>query len=138
MRNRTPLREPLPARRRVETIKFDHIHPDTHHKTPHLASFGYYHDGRLGEIFIDSKKQANDVANLGRDAAVILSIALQYGVPVDVMQAAVGRTEEGLPHTVIGTALDLLLGQKPIESIEPSMTPELFDRLFTPIKPKED
>ncbi len=85
--------------------------------SPHFATVGYYDDGTVGEIFLDSKKMATDVANLARDCALILSIALQYSVPIEEMRASVGRTEDGLPHTVIGSALDLLAGEQPIDPI---------------------
>lgn len=108
-------RRKLPNRRRNQVVRFDHLHPDTRMPSPHFATIGYYDDGQVGEIFLDAKKMATDVANLARDCALILSIALQYGVPIEEMRASVGRTEDGLPHTVIGSALDLLAGEPPID-----------------------
>lgn len=105
-------RSKLPPRRPCETVKFDHIHPDTRMHVSHFATISYYDDGRPAEIFIDAGKTATDVANLARDAALILSIALQYGVRVEEMRSAVGRNEQGMPHTVIGTALDIFAGKE--------------------------
>lgn len=106
------MREKLPERRRSETLKFQHMNPDTGYPLhDFLATVGYYADGRPGEIFLDWKDSSAFLANLARDAALILSIAIQYGAPISVLQEAVSRTENGLPHTVIGTALDLLAGE---------------------------
>lgn len=112
------MRRKLPARRRSQVIKFDHVHPDTGMPSPHFATIGYYDDGAIGEVFLDAGKMATDVANLARDAALILSIAMQYGVPLAEMHASVGRAENGRPHTVIGTALDILTAEPPMEATE--------------------
>lgn len=69
---------------------------------------GRYEDGRLAEVFIDCSKVASESAHDARDAAVCLSIALQHGVPVDAIRAAVTREEDGSPSGIIGYVLDLL------------------------------
>lgn len=103
------MRENLPTRRRSETVRLEHLNPDTGFPLHHYhATIGYYDDGRPGEIFLDWKDMSAPLANLARDAALVLSIAIQYGAPIEVLRKSVGRTESGLPHTVIGTALDLL------------------------------
>lgn len=43
-----------------------------------------------------------------RDAAILASIALQYGVPLDVLRKALLRDQRGNASTPIGTALDLI------------------------------
>ena len=40
----------------------------------------FLHDGALGEVFINSRKTGGDVEAIARDAAVLLSLALQHGV----------------------------------------------------------
>lgn len=101
-------RRKLPARRHSDVVNFYHVHANGN-KTPHVATLGFYEDGTIGEIFIDAHKQATGVAEQARDAAVLLSIALQYGVPMKEMHSAVGRDEDGRPHTIIGSALDVLV-----------------------------
>ena len=103
----SPERNKLPARRANEVIEFQHILANGNSQE-YFASIGRNLDGKIAEIFIDMGRQSNEVANLARDAALILSIALQYGVPIEEMRASVGRSENGNPHSVIGTAIDLI------------------------------
>ena len=44
---------------------------------------GEYHDGRLGEIFIDMHKEGAAFRSLMNNFAIAISIGLQYGVPLD-------------------------------------------------------
>ncbi len=101
------MREKLPVRRLAHVVDFTH-QMSRGSAQPMTATIGYFDDGRVAEIFIDPPKLSNDAANLARDIAVLISIALQHGVPVEEMRAAVGRTEEGEPHSIAGSALDLL------------------------------
>lgn len=103
-------RRKMPPRRRSDTIEFFHKHANGN-KSLHVATLGYYKDGTVGEVFIDAHKQATGLAEQARDAAVLLSIALQYGVPMREIHAAIGRDEDGRPHTIIGSALDVLVGE---------------------------
>lgn len=103
-------RKKLPARRKSEVIELSHVLSNGNSQQ-YFASVGRYADGSIGEIFLDMGRQSNEVANLARDAALILSIALQYGVPIEEMRASAGRSESGNPHSVIGTALDLLASE---------------------------
>jgi hypothetical protein len=84
-----------------------------------ILRVGRYEDGRIGEVFIDytdPRMMRNERAkNFGHDIATIISIALQYGAPLDVLRNAVGRGELPwlgkmieYPHTPIGTVLDAL------------------------------
>jgi ribonucleoside-diphosphate reductase alpha chain len=43
-----------------------------------------------------------------KDSAIVASIALQYGVPLEVLRKALLHDEQGGPSTPIGAALDLL------------------------------
>ncbi len=78
--------------------------------------------GQPRELFLDAAKEGSQVAALLSDAATIISIALQYGVPPAALVKSVGRLP-GLPVTpaeldhsasgrqpasAIGAALDLL------------------------------
>ncbi|WP_439817984.1 vitamin B12-dependent ribonucleotide reductase [Zavarzinia sp. CC-PAN008] len=44
---------------------------------------GEYHDGRLGEIFIDTHKEGAAFRSLMNNFAIAISLALQYGVPLE-------------------------------------------------------
>ena len=45
------------------------------------VTIGFYADGTVGEVFIDGGKTGQDMQSIARDAAVLLSLALQHGVP---------------------------------------------------------
>jgi hypothetical protein len=102
-----PEREVLPQRRRSETFGFEHVHQDGS-KTPFTATVGYYEDGRPGEIFLSARKVTSAVDIMVRDSAILLSFALQYGVPARKLREAMLRGEDGRPHGVMGTLLDRL------------------------------
>lgn len=115
-------RQRLPDRRHSEGHEVVHVWAKgqaTEMHEPMMIRVGRYEDGRIGEVFIDHtdpKMFKNERAkNLGHDIATVLSIALQYGAPVEVLREAVGRGElvwlgelVSYPHTPIGTVLDHL------------------------------
>lgn len=43
--------------------------------------FGFYEDGRLGEVFIDAAKHGSELRSMINSWAILFSIALQHGVP---------------------------------------------------------
>ena len=65
-----------------------------------------YLDGRLAEIFISNAKVGSHSDAAAKDAAVVCSIALQHGVPVDVIRHALLRDPRGVPSSPLGAALD--------------------------------
>ena len=75
---------------------------------------GRYDDGRAAEVFVSFVGQfsTSDAAAAARDAAVLVSIALQHGVPVEVMRAAVTRLDGGEPASITGWLLDALCEEK--------------------------
>lgn len=101
------MREKLDFRREADVVDFEHRLPGGSAQ-PMTATIGHFPDGRVSEIFIDPPKLSNDAANLARDVAMLISIALQHGVPVEEMRDAVGRAEDGTPHSIAGSALDLI------------------------------
>jgi hypothetical protein len=97
-------RERLPNRRQCESFEFSHAG-----MTFTLAT-GFYADGRLAEIFLSSNKPGSPIEAIARDAAVTVSIALQFGAPIETIRAALTKDHDGGPATAIGTALDALCG----------------------------
>ena len=73
-----------------------------------IVTTGYHADGRVGEVFITSSKVGSNTEAIARDAAVVLSIAIQFGVPLTTLRGAVTREQDGSPSTVIGAVLDQL------------------------------
>src|SRR5262249_53423136 len=68
----------LPDRRPAETFDVKHNGERYH------VSIGRFPDGAIAELFIVGSKSGSDLAAVIHDAAVALSIAAQYGVPLDV------------------------------------------------------
>jgi hypothetical protein len=69
----TARREQLPNRRRCESLEFRHAGLDF------TLAAGFYPDGRIAEIFLSSHKPGSPIEAIARDAAVTVSIALQFG-----------------------------------------------------------
>ena len=72
-------RERLPDTRRSLTHKFE----VAQHKG--YITVGFYDDGRPGEVFIKISKHGSTISGLLDTIAVLTSLALQYGVPVEAL-----------------------------------------------------
>jgi hypothetical protein len=62
----------------------------------------------LAEIFINNSKAGSDSDSAAKDSAVVCSLALQYGVPVDVIRKALLRDSRGRASSPVGVALDII------------------------------
>jgi ribonucleoside-diphosphate reductase alpha chain len=77
--NQKPVRHKLPAERQSLTHKFrvgDH---------KGYLTVGFYEDERPGEIFVTMAKEGSTVRGLMDTVATLVSICLQYGVPLEDM-----------------------------------------------------
>jgi hypothetical protein len=63
-------------------------------------------DGRLAEVFLQSHKTHSMAGINAQDAAVVCSLALQHGVPLDVIRRAFDV--KGRASGPLATALDML------------------------------
>jgi ribonucleoside-diphosphate reductase alpha chain len=95
-------RKRLPNRRLHVVLDFEH------RGFRYTAGLGRFSDGRLAEIFLDSAKRGSDLMAAARDAAVVASIALQHGAPVETIRHAITRNGDGSASGVLGALLDLL------------------------------
>jgi hypothetical protein len=68
---------------------------------------GYFPDGRIGEIFLNSDRANSRLDFLTSDAAILASLALQYGAPLEIRHA-LKRDKRGEPASPHGAALDLI------------------------------
>jgi len=95
-------RTTLPSRRACTTFEFESG------GARYTASVAHFEDGGVAEVFLNNGK-INSAADVNaRDAAIVCSIALQYGVPVDVIRSALTRNPDGQSSGPLGTALDLI------------------------------
>jgi hypothetical protein len=96
-------RHRLPDRRRGETVEFYHEHHG------YTLSVGHYRDGRIGEVFLNAHKSGGALEAVARDAAIIVSIGLQFGADLGTIRRALTRDHNGEPTTLIGAALDAIV-----------------------------
>ena len=96
------MRRVLPQRRRAETFAI------VCRNQPVAITAGFYDDGALGEVFIDTGKSGADLAHVALDAAVVISLALQHGVSIEVIRHAVTRCNDGSPASILGAVVDCL------------------------------
>lgn len=94
------MRRILPTRRECESIRLAGWH--------YTVSIGHFEDGAPAELFISSDMPTSETADIARDGSVLISIALQCGVPAELMRCAITRLSNGSAASVIGQALDLL------------------------------
>ena len=74
----------------------------------YTGSASWFDDGHLGEVFVGNHRADSHADACAKDAAILASIALQFGAPLDVLRNALLRDSQGQPSTPIGVALDLL------------------------------
>ena len=96
-------RSSLPVKRRSETFTV------WLGVEPYIVTCGFYPDGRLGEVFVSGSKSGFATETVARDGAVVLSIALQYGAPIEVIAGAITRDDLGEPTSIIGEVLDKIM-----------------------------
>jgi hypothetical protein len=96
-------RDRLPNRRACETVAFEHGGADF------TMTAGRYHNGRLGEIFINAGHANSALDALASDAAIAISFALQHGADLATIRSAMKRDSRGQPSSPIGTALDRIV-----------------------------
>ena len=78
----------------------------------YVATISHFPDGTLAEVFLSNGKAGSDSDIAARDSAVVVSIALQFGVPLDVLRHALMRDAQGRPSGPLGTALDFVAKQE--------------------------
>ena len=65
-------------------------------------------DGSLAEIFLQNHKAGSMAGVNAQDAAVVCSLALQHGVPLETIRCALMRDPQGRASGPLGAALDLI------------------------------
>jgi hypothetical protein len=102
--NETTTRDILPNRRIGENIEIRHGGQNT----PFIITLGRYPDGRIGEVFISGSKSGTAFEAVARDGAILLSLCLQHGVPLERIKHAITREADGLASTIVGAVVDRL------------------------------
>jgi hypothetical protein len=89
-------RERLPNRRSHQVAQVEHGGFKL------TVGIGRYSDNRPGEVFIDTRKCGTAIDTLLRDAAILVSFALQAGVDVATIRAAMA------PSGALAAVLDVV------------------------------
>lgn len=78
------VREPLPFTRDAKTQKV-RLYDEQGQVYNLYCTVGFYEDGRPGELFVRLGKHGDTTGGLLSALAIVISIALQYGIPADVL-----------------------------------------------------
>jgi hypothetical protein len=97
----------LPNRRASQQFAF------TCNDLNYIATVSFFPDGTLSEVFLGNAKAGSHSDSAAKDSAVVCSIALQYGVPIDVIRKALMRDSRGKASSPLGEALDQIVGGRP-------------------------
>ena len=103
----TVTRRQLPGRRAAETFGFRCNNLD------YTATISFFSTGELAEIFLSNSKAGSHSDSAAKDSAVVCSIALQYGVPLEVIRHGLLRDSSGRASGPLGCALDIVAGGAP-------------------------
>jgi hypothetical protein len=96
-------RKPLPNRRSHETFSFEHWN------MRYIVGVGRATPSApISEVFLNVGKTGGQIETLARDSAVLLSLALQYGVRLSVLRHAITRNSDGSASGPVGALLDLM------------------------------
>jgi hypothetical protein len=95
-------RHRLPNRRSSET--FDLVSQDLRF----TATVSRFADGRVAEIFLQNHKAGSAAGVNAQDAAVVCSLALQHGVPLETIRRALMRDSRGRASGPLAVTLDLI------------------------------
>ena len=101
------------ARRRLSNRRPGEIITVRHSGMSYLVSFSRFDDGSLAEVFVRCDKSASDLAEWARDVGILLSLSLQWGVPVETISAAQPRFATGQPSGLVGAILDAIAETRP-------------------------
>jgi hypothetical protein len=93
-------RQRLPNRRSSEQFTF------TCDGLDYIATISFFHDGQLAEIFLNNVKADSHSDSSARDSAVVCSLALQQGVPLQTIKNALLRNAQDQASSPLGEALD--------------------------------
>jgi hypothetical protein len=99
------IRRTLPQRRASETFDLRFWNQSF------TVSVGFFDDGTPGEVFVNSHKSGGDVEAIARDAAVVISLALQHGAAAETLRHAITRNSNGTPASILGAVVDRLAGR---------------------------
>lgn len=98
------MRTVVPSRRQSEIVTF------THNGITFQGQVSFLPDGRPIEVFMDGGKVGTAVQSVSRDTSVAVSLALQFGAPIETLRAAMTRNDDNSGAGPMAQLLDLVCG----------------------------
>jgi hypothetical protein len=77
----------------------------------YTATVGRFHDGWIGELFLQNHKSDNSADTNARDAAIAFSFAVQHGADPEAIRKALCRDSQGNASGPLGVALDRIAAE---------------------------
>lgn len=102
----------MTTRQRLENRRLHVSFRFKHDGTWYTCGLGYFPNGdeaKIGEIFLNADKVDSDLDVNAGDAAIAVSLALQYHCPVKALLHTMKREPNGNMSSAIGRALQLAL-----------------------------
>lgn len=94
------------ARRRLADRRGHEVVAFEHEGQRFVGGVGRFEDGSVAELFINGSKVASAAEASAQEAALVTSIALQYGCPLETIRHAL--TRNGVASGPLGALLILL------------------------------
>jgi hypothetical protein len=76
------------------------------------CTVGRFDDGSIGEVFLSNHHVNSQAGIMAADQAVLTSLALQFGCPLETLRKSLMRDSSGRATSPIGAALDLLAEER--------------------------
>jgi len=81
----------------------------THDKIRYTASVSFFPEsGAVAELFLRGGKTGSGAEIAAHDGAIVLSLALQFGVPIGALHKALLKLPDGSAAGPLGKALDII------------------------------
>jgi hypothetical protein len=99
----------MTARQRLSNRREHELFDFVHGGFVFTAGIGRFPDGRLAEIFLNSSSKTGTAIDVtARDAAIVVSLALQRGVTPDELRRALTRNGAGSAGGPLAAVLDMI------------------------------
>jgi hypothetical protein len=90
----------LPSRRPSENFTFEHA------GMRFVGTVSRFPDGGVAEVFLGNHRVDSHADVCARDAAILLSFALQHGADIETIRRALCRDSHGRAQSPVGAAVD--------------------------------
>ena len=77
----------------------------------YVATVSFFADGGLAEIFLSNSNAGSHSDSAARDSAVVASIALQFGIPLNVIRRRLLHDARDAASSPLGVALDIVASE---------------------------